>query len=154
MDTHENVTQSETRLFVFSSCKFSTNSLWNLLLFSTGKRTQEIVCVYTCITLMILNFYLIMKHFRVERLSAVIFSAVCGILTADFGSGIVHWGADTWGSIELPMIGKVNICFRIKFYFNKNLEFMFLMSFIELFASLSRTSHRPDVDNTSRLDRN
>lgn len=55
---------------------------------------------------MAINFYLIIKHFRVERLSAVIFSAVCGILTADFGSGIVHWCADTWGSIELPIIGK------------------------------------------------
>lgn len=58
---------------------------------------------------MIVNFYLIIKHFRMERLSAVIFSAVCGILTADFGSGLVHWAADTWGSIELPIIGKVNV---------------------------------------------
>lgn len=41
-----------------------------------------------------------------EKLSAVIFSAICGILTADFGSGIVHWAADTWGSVELPIFGK------------------------------------------------
>lgn len=74
---------------------------------STGKRTQEIICVYTCIALMVINFYLIVKHFRIERLSAVIFSAICGILTADLGSGFVHWAADTWGSIELPVIGKV-----------------------------------------------
>lgn len=72
----------------------------------TGKRTQEIICVYACLALMAINFYLIIKHFRAERLSAVIFSAVCGILTADFGSGIVHWAADTWGSIELPIVGK------------------------------------------------
>ncbi|CRL01521.1 CLUMA_CG014214, isoform A [Clunio marinus] len=74
--------------------------------YSSGKRTQEIICVYTCIALMIINFYLIIKHFRFDRLSAVIFSAVCGILTADFGSGFVHWAADTWGSIELPIVGK------------------------------------------------
>jgi plasmanylethanolamine desaturase len=61
---------------------------------------------------MVINFYLIIRHFRIERLSAVIFSAICGILTADFGSGFVHWAADTWGSIELPVIGKVNIYFE------------------------------------------
>ncbi|XP_059613685.1 plasmanylethanolamine desaturase 1 [Phlebotomus argentipes] len=75
-------------------------------LYSSGKRTQEIVCVCLCISLMILNLYLIVRHFRFERISIVIMAAACGILTADFGSGLVHWAADTWGSVELPIIGK------------------------------------------------
>lgn len=75
-------------------------------LYSTGKRVQEVICVYSCIGLMLINLYLILKHLRMDRISEVIFSAICGIVTADFGSGFVHWAADTWGSIELPIIGK------------------------------------------------
>lgn len=32
-----------------------------------------------------------------------------GIITADFLSGVVHWGADSYGSVNMPLIGKVII---------------------------------------------
>lgn len=59
-----------------------------------------------------------------DRISTVIFSAVCGILTADFGSGMVHWAADSWGSIELPILGKVSISIQqfLIYFRNYNLN--------------------------------
>lgn len=113
-------------LFLFLSLSFSVvlchsmykqwwwRQQWRNILCTrfSGKRMQEVVCVYMCISLIILNLFLIIRYFRFERLSIVIAAALGGILTADFGSGLVHWAADTWGSVDLPIVGKVS---HIKF---------------------------------------
>lgn len=75
-------------------------------LYSTGKRIQEMICVVLCLVLMAFNFYHLCLHFQLQNWTSIVFAAVSGIVTADFCSGLVHWGADTWGSVELPILGK------------------------------------------------
>lgn len=40
--------------------------------------------------------------------------AVLGMLLADFFSGLVHWGADSYGSVTLPLVGKVKWYFPLE----------------------------------------
>ncbi|CAD5118228.1 DgyrCDS6950 [Dimorphilus gyrociliatus] len=77
--------------------------------YSTGKRIQEIMCVAISIPLMLVNIYFLFVNFSFNRWYIILISGVLGILMADFFSGLVHWGADTWGSVDLFLLGKTFI---------------------------------------------
>jgi len=59
--------------------------------------------------LMCLWGFHIASRFDIFDVFGILMSIVMGMLVADFMSGMVHWGADTWGSVDLPVIGKAFI---------------------------------------------
>ncbi|XP_015263611.1 PREDICTED: transmembrane protein 189-like isoform X2 [Gekko japonicus] len=78
-------------------------------LYSPGKRLQEWISVILCFSLMAFNFYNLIFCVRWEHAFSVVAGILAGVITADFVSGLVHWGADSWGSVELPIVGKAFI---------------------------------------------
>ncbi|XP_036273633.1 plasmanylethanolamine desaturase [Pipistrellus kuhlii] len=78
-------------------------------LYSPGKRFQEWCCVVLCFGLIAHNLVHLLLLARWEHTPFVMLGVVAGALIADFLSGLVHWGADTWGSVELPIVGKAFI---------------------------------------------
>ncbi|KAI4873849.1 hypothetical protein NFI96_000853 [Prochilodus magdalenae] len=78
-------------------------------LYSPGKRLQEWISVILCLSLFAVNFLLLLINFSTVYIYRIIFGIVAGIVMADFASGMVHWGADTWGSVDIPVIGKAFI---------------------------------------------
>ncbi|XP_063002245.1 plasmanylethanolamine desaturase 1 isoform X2 [Elgaria multicarinata webbii] len=78
-------------------------------LYSPGKRLQEWISVILCFSLMSFNFYNLLFCLRLEHAFSIIVGIFAGVVTADFVSGLVHWGADTWGSVDLPIVGKAFI---------------------------------------------
>uniref|UniRef100_A0A674GTU6 Transmembrane protein 189 n=1 Tax=Taeniopygia guttata TaxID=59729 RepID=A0A674GTU6_TAEGU len=78
-------------------------------LYSPGKRLQEWISVILCFSLICFNFYNLLLYLRLEHTPSVLVGIFAGVITADFLSGLFHWGADTWGSVELPIVGKAFI---------------------------------------------
>nr|CAB3267065.1 transmembrane protein 189 [Phallusia mammillata] len=78
-------------------------------LYSPEKRLQEQISVFLCVVVMTIHSILLIRYFQLSNLTYIIPAMFAGIITADFASGFVHWAADSWGSIEIPVLGKAFI---------------------------------------------
>jgi ubiquitin-conjugating enzyme E2 variant len=77
--------------------------------YTFGKRVQETICLSASVVLIVFNLYYLVSYFRMSDVYSVFSAALMGVITADFLSGLVHWAADTWGSVDLFMVGKALI---------------------------------------------
>jgi len=77
--------------------------------YTQEKRLLEICSVVIAISLMLVYTFQLIANSRNSSFSSIAVAVFLGILTADFASGLVHWGADSWGSIDLPIVGKAFI---------------------------------------------
>ncbi|OAF65802.1 hypothetical protein A3Q56_06479, partial [Intoshia linei] len=73
--------------------------------YTQGKRIQEIIGIMLTSSLIVHNCYFTLCNIKTEILTVFIYS-VLGIIFADFISGLVHWYADTWGTLNTPLVGR------------------------------------------------
>ena len=77
--------------------------------YTQGKRRLEIMSVSISAVFNAIQVFLLCSNFRLSYTPAILVCGILGILLADFMSGLVHWAADSWGSVEIPIFGKAFI---------------------------------------------
>jgi len=98
-----------TSLLTQTFSKRKENAVMLAQSYTTGKRLGEIVSVALYCVLLAATLYNIYPHLRIENSWVLVVSCILAMTLADLFSGLAHWAADTWGSLETPLVGKTFI---------------------------------------------
>jgi len=78
-------------------------------LYTRGARILDIVSIYLGSILLVVNGCILVFNIKLQEIINIVLTGTAGIVTSDFISGLVHWAADSWGSVDLPIVGKAFI---------------------------------------------
>jgi len=73
--------------------------------YTKTKRTIEITSVSLFVLFLAVSCLRICNLYFLKNIWVFLCACVLSMCIADFFSGICHWGADTWGSLETPLLG-------------------------------------------------
>jgi len=80
--------------------------------YTTTKRIGEYVSVALFVMFISLSFYNIIQILHLNNVWILFTSWTLSMILADLFSGLVHWGADSWGNIDTPLVGTFIRSFR------------------------------------------
>mmetsp|Transcript_28272 Transcript_28272/g.39924 ORF Transcript_28272/g.39924 Transcript_28272/m.39924 type:complete len:271 (+) Transcript_28272:111-923(+) len=77
--------------------------------YTASKRAMEIATISLFCLFLILTLKNLYAHFTLNTIPVLLISCVLAMAVADLFSGLVHWAADTWGTLDAPFVGKTFI---------------------------------------------
>jgi len=74
--------------------------------YTTTKRVTEIFFIITFFVLLATNIARLYSFLTMQTLWIYVSSGIASMILADVFSGLLHWGADTWGTLDTPFVGQ------------------------------------------------